>query len=200
VPQRQKGQILGAQQANYLVAVESNHGQLTGKPEVNCCNQERPCSQAGRREMREREAQRLLQPYLDRVNASIAAPSRQHKSTTFEAFSEIWERDYLSLSKPSTQATMRGQVKQLKLFFGGKELRQIGVADIQRLVAQMEAEESVGVSANATQANPSGHFNDTDLAYKGYSIQTQINKSTNSVDAYVVDSNQKRSLIVSFKE
>jgi hypothetical protein len=28
------GQILGARQAAYLVAVESYHGQLTGKPEV----------------------------------------------------------------------------------------------------------------------------------------------------------------------
>jgi len=92
-------------------------------------------------EMRKREALRLLQPYLDRVNSSISAPSREHKSATFEAFLKIWERDYLSLSKPSTQSTMRGQAKRLKAFFGSKELRQIGAADVQRLVAKMEADE-----------------------------------------------------------
>lgn len=45
-----------------------------------------------------------LQPYVDRVNASIASPAIERKSITFEAFAEIWKRDYLSLSKPSTQA------------------------------------------------------------------------------------------------
>ena len=91
-------------------------------------------------EMRKREAQRLLQPYLDRVNSSISVSSRENKSATFEAFVLIWERDYLSLSKPSTQATMRGHAKKLKSFFGSKELRQIGAADVQRLVAKMEAD------------------------------------------------------------
>jgi integrase len=99
-----------------------------------------PIRKANGEEMRKREARRLLQPYLDRVNSSISAPAREHKSATFEAFVAIWERDYLSLSKPSTQATMRGQAKRLKAFFGSKELRQIGAADVQRLVARMEAE------------------------------------------------------------
>jgi len=35
---------------------------------------------------------------------------------------------------------MRGHVKRRKSFFGSKELRQITVADVQRLVAKMEAE------------------------------------------------------------
>ncbi len=91
-------------------------------------------------EMRKREAQRLFQPCVDRVNSSISGPSREHKSVTFDAFAVIWERDYLSLSKPSTQATMRGQAKRLKAFFGSKELRQIGAADVQQLVAKMDAE------------------------------------------------------------
>jgi len=99
-----------------------------------------PVHKPGGEEMREREAQRLLQPYLDRVNSSISAPAREHKSATLEAFADIWERDYRSLSKPSTQATMRGHVKRRKSFFGSKELRQITVADVQRLVAKMEAE------------------------------------------------------------
>jgi hypothetical protein len=62
------------------------------------------------------------------------------KSTMFDAFVPIWEWDYLSLSKPSTEATMRGQVKRLKNVFGSKELRQIGVADVQQLVAKMGTE------------------------------------------------------------
>jgi integrase len=90
--------------------------------------------------MRRREAQRLLQPYIDRVNSSISGPSREHKSVTFDAFVVIWERDYLSLSKPSTQSTMHGQDKRLKAFFGSKELRQIGAADVQQLVAKMDAD------------------------------------------------------------
>ncbi len=36
---------------------------------------------------------------------------------------------------------MRGQVKRLGEFFGSKELRQIGAADLQRLIASMEVEE-----------------------------------------------------------
>jgi integrase len=91
-------------------------------------------------DMTKREAQRLLQPYVDRVNASISAPGREHKSATFEAFSKIWERDYLSLSKPSTQCTMRGQLKRLIAAFGKKDMRQIDAADLQRIIAKMEAE------------------------------------------------------------
>jgi integrase len=91
-------------------------------------------------EMRKREALRLLQPFVDRVNSSISAPGREHKTASFDMFAGVWERDYLSLSKPSTQATMRGHARRLKAFFGSKELRQIGPADVQRLVANMDAE------------------------------------------------------------
>jgi integrase len=99
-----------------------------------------PVNKPSGEEMRKREAQRLLQPYVDRVNSSISAPAREHKSATFEAFADIWQRDYMSLSKPSTQATMRGHVKRLKASFGSRELRQIGCGDLQRLIAKMEAE------------------------------------------------------------
>jgi integrase len=91
-------------------------------------------------DMTKREAQRLLQPYVDRVNSSLSAPSREYKSATFEAFSLIWVRDYLSLSKPSTQATMRGQVRRLATAFGKKVIRQIDAGDLQRIIAAMEAE------------------------------------------------------------
>jgi integrase len=87
-----------------------------------------------------REAQRLLQPYVDRVNVSIASPQREHKSSTFEAFAEIWERDYLSLSKASTQSGMRSNLKRLKAAFGQKELRAIDAGTLQRFIASSMAE------------------------------------------------------------
>jgi integrase len=92
-------------------------------------------------QMTKREAQRLLQPYVDRVNLSLSEPAREHKSATFEAFAQIWERDYLCLSKPSTQATVRGQIKRLKVAFGQTDIRQIGTGDLQRIVAAMDAED-----------------------------------------------------------
>jgi len=91
-------------------------------------------------EMTKREAQRLLQPYVDRVNASISAPAREHKSITLEAFSKVWDRDYLSLSKPSTRCTMRGHLKRLVTALGKKDMRQIDAGDLQRVIASMEAE------------------------------------------------------------
>jgi integrase len=90
--------------------------------------------------MTKREAQRLLQPYVDRANSSLSESAREHKSATFEAFSRIWERDYLCLSKPSTQATMRGHVKRLSRASGQKDMRQISTADFQRVIAAMDAE------------------------------------------------------------
>jgi len=62
-----------------------------------------PIRKANGEEMRKREAQRLLQPYLDRVNSSISAPVREHKSATFEAFVAIWER--LSVSVEAFHAS-----------------------------------------------------------------------------------------------
>jgi integrase len=91
-------------------------------------------------QMSKREAQRLLQPYVDRANSTLSALARGHKSATFDAFAQIWERDYLSLSKPSTQSTMRGQIKRLKSAFGQKEMRQISTGDLQRVIASMDAE------------------------------------------------------------
>ena len=86
---------------------------------------------------RKREAQRLLQPYVDRVNSSLALPLRERKNATFEAFAQIWQRDYLSLSKPSTQSGMQSHLTRLKTAFGKKDMRQIDAGDIQRLVSAM---------------------------------------------------------------
>jgi integrase len=82
-----------------------------------------------------RQAQRLLQPYVDRVNVALAQPVRERKSATFEAFAEIWERDYLSLSKPSTQSGTKSTLKRLKASLGRKDMRAIDAGDIQRYIA-----------------------------------------------------------------
>jgi integrase len=87
-----------------------------------------------------REAQRLLQPYLDRVNASIASPARERKSITFKAFAEIWKRDYLSQAKPSTQSACKSHVKKLTAEFGDRDMRSIGAGDVQRLIASRMAQ------------------------------------------------------------
>ncbi len=89
---------------------------------------------------RKREARRLLQPYLDHVNSSLAAPVRERKNATFEGFVGIWERDYLSLCKPATQSGTRTHLKRLKAAFGQKDMRQIDAGDIQRLIAEMDSE------------------------------------------------------------
>ena len=82
-----------------------------------------------------REAMRLLQPYVDRVNVALATPVRERKSATFGAFAAIWERDYLSLSKPSTQSGARSNLKRLRAAFGNRDMRSIDAGDIQRLIA-----------------------------------------------------------------
>lgn len=100
-----------------------------------------PVRKADGTQMTKREAQRILQPYVDRVNSSLSEPAREHKSATFEAFAQIWERDYLCLSKPSTQATVRGQIKRLKVAFGHTDIRQISTGELQRIIAAMDAED-----------------------------------------------------------
>jgi integrase len=91
--------------------------------------------------MSKREAQRLLQPYVDRINSSLSTLARERKSATFDAFAQIWEQDYLSLSKASTQSTMRGHIKRLKSVFSQKDMRQISTGDLQRVIASMVADE-----------------------------------------------------------
>jgi integrase len=78
---------------------------------------------AGEKITGKREAQRMLQPFVDR------------ESATFEAFAVIWERDYLSLSKPATRSGTRSYLKRLKEAFGKKDMRQIDAGDIQQLIA-----------------------------------------------------------------
>jgi integrase len=95
---------------------------------------------SGERTVGKREAQRLLQPHVDRVNTALSSSVSERKSATFEAFAEIWERDYLTLSKPSTRSGARSNLKRLKAAFGRKDMRAIDAGDIQRFVAASMAE------------------------------------------------------------
>jgi integrase len=88
-----------------------------------------------------REAQRLLQPFVDRANLALSSPVSGRKSATFDVFADIWERDYLSLSKPSTQSAARSNLKRLRAEFGQRDMRRIDAGDLQRFIAtSMRAE------------------------------------------------------------
>lgn len=71
-------------------------------------------------------------------NSAAFSPARERKSATLEGFITIWERDYLALSKRSTQSAVRSQMKALKAAFGKRDMRQIGAGDLQRLIAKMQ--------------------------------------------------------------
>lgn len=90
--------------------------------------------------VRKNEAKNLLQPYINRVNEQSTFPSRERKTATFEGFAQIWENDYLVLSKPSTQSSVRTQLRTLKAHFGAKDMRAIDAGDIQRLIARLTRE------------------------------------------------------------
>jgi integrase len=87
--------------------------------------------------VRKNEAKNLLQPYINRVNEQSNFPSRERKTATFEGFAEIWENDYLILSKRSTQSSVKTQLRLLKAEFGKKDMRTIDAGDIQRLIAKL---------------------------------------------------------------
>jgi integrase len=91
--------------------------------------------------VRKCEAKNLLQPYLNRANEQSTSPTRERKSATFEAFSNIWESDYLCLSKPSTRNSTRTQLKALRAEMGQRDMRQIDAGDVQRIIAKMTGQE-----------------------------------------------------------
>lgn len=111
-------------------ALNSHGAEVRNRKQIVLCP-----VRCGERVTGKREAMRLLQPHLDRVNTSLASPVSERKTATFEAFAEIWKRDYLSLSKPSTQAGFRSTLKRLTAQFGNREMRSIGAGDIQRMIA-----------------------------------------------------------------
>lgn len=87
--------------------------------------------------VRKTEAKNLLQPYINRANAQSTSPARERKTATFEGFATIWENDYLILSKPSTQSSVRTQLRTLKAEFETKDMRAIDAGDVQRLISRL---------------------------------------------------------------
>jgi integrase len=99
-----------------------------------------PVRKADGSSVRKCEAKNLLQPYINRANEQSTTPSRERKSATFEAFSNIWESDYLCLSKPSTRNSTRTQLKALRAELGQRDMRQIDAGHVQRIIARMTAQ------------------------------------------------------------
>jgi integrase len=71
------------------------------------------------------------------VNEQSTFPSPERKTATFDGFAEIWENDYLVLSKPSTRSSVRTQLRALKAEFSTKDMRSIDAGDVQRLISKM---------------------------------------------------------------
>jgi len=72
-----------------------------------------------------REAQRLLQPHVDRVNSNIATPQQEQKTIALHSFLDIWKRDNLSTRKRSTQSAMASHLSRIRNHFGDVDLRSI---------------------------------------------------------------------------
>ena len=88
-----------------------------------------------------REAQKRLQPYVDRVNQSLSQPMRERKTATFNAFAEIWGKGLFESFKESTQTAVKSQMKRLRTAFGQKDLRQIDAGDLQRFISALDSED-----------------------------------------------------------
>jgi integrase len=86
------------------------------------------------------EARNIFAPFVYEINRRNLTPSWQGINATFEELSKVWERDFLSKKKASTQASMKSQTKRLVEAFGSKEMRRIGTDDLQRVVSAMEKE------------------------------------------------------------
>jgi integrase len=92
------------------------------------------------RDITKREAQRMLQPLVDKANASLGQTTQARKSVMFAAFCDVWVRDYLSLQKPATQSASRSYLKRLRAAFGTRDMRSVTAGDLQRLIAASTAE------------------------------------------------------------
>jgi len=84
-----------------------------------------------------RKAQRVLEERLDLINAPNY---RALSSSTFARFVVRWQTDVMAQHKPSTQATIRGHVKNFLLpYFGSREVREIRPDQVQHFLAGVKA-------------------------------------------------------------
>jgi integrase len=90
-----------------------------------------------------RDAQRLFQPYVDKANSPA---TEMKKSISFSKFSDVWERDYLSLNKPATRQVTQSYLKRLREVWGSRDMRTIDAGDVQQLIARMQTEGLVAKS------------------------------------------------------
>ena len=76
---------------------------------------------------------------LDRRLAVVNSPNyRARPTATFQEFAARWESMVLTQHKPSTQSTIRSQIrKYLVPFFGGYQVRAIQTEDLQRLLSSV---------------------------------------------------------------
>jgi len=89
---------------------------------------------AGGKTVSKRDAMRLLQPFLDEANKPA---SEMRKTIALSAFLDVWERDYLSLSKRSTQGVTKAYTKRLRASWGARDIRSIGAGDVQSLIVSV---------------------------------------------------------------
>ena len=83
-----------------------------------------------------RLAQRELQARLDTINSSSY---RARPTATFSQFVTRWESTVLTQHKPSTQATIRSQLrKHLVPFLGAHQMRDIQLEGVQRFLSSLK--------------------------------------------------------------
>jgi len=91
----------------------------------------------GDEKVSKRDAMRLLQPYLDTANAPT---SEVKKTMTVSAFLDVWERDYLSLDKPSTQVVSRVYTRRMRTQWGERDMRSVRAGDVQSFITLLMQE------------------------------------------------------------
>ncbi len=88
----------------------------------------------------ERQAKRLLQPYLDRVNSTSNDFLQPKKTISFSDFSAKWKALILRQKKPSTQLTIQGHIQNFLLpALAHQEVRCIQTEGVQSLLSDLRA-------------------------------------------------------------
>jgi hypothetical protein len=84
-----------------------------------------------------RKAQRVLEERLDVINAPNY---RALSASTFARFVVRWQTDVMTQHKQSTQATIRGHLKDFLVpYFGSREVREIRPEQVQHFIVGVKA-------------------------------------------------------------
>jgi len=88
----------------------------------------------------ERQARRLFQPYLDKVNSATNQALQPKKTILFSDFSAKWRALILNQKKPSSQPTINGHIDHYLLpTLRDREVRSIQTEDIQVILSNLRA-------------------------------------------------------------